>query len=302
MNAAKNSSADSGADPGSAAQNVVVIPAANGGPAFRCGSGQPLMLIAGPCVLQDEDTSMRIAEVLAAINQSDQVNVVFKASFDKANRTSAAAKRGPGLEQGVEMLRRIGQASGLPVTTDVHLPTQCGVAAEVCSILQIPAFLARQTDLVVAAAETGRPVNVKKGQFMAPEDMRHVVAKATGAGDGGVLLCERGTFFGYGRLVNDMAGLVTMRNMGVPVVFDATHSVQRPGGLGDATGGNREMVEPLARAAVSVGIDALFFETHPQPERSPSDGPNMIPLDQFRPLIDRLLRLRQCVNELASIR
>ncbi len=282
-------------------RSLVAIPATDGRSVVcRCGRDQPLLLIAGPCVLQTLDQAKQIGDVLAELNRRPDVNVVFKASFDKANRTSASAGRGPGLETGLAMLDRIAGHTGLPVTTDVHLPEQCATAAKVCSILQIPAFLARQTDLVVAAAATGRVVNIKKGQFMAPGDMRHVVTKAATAGDGGVMLCERGTFFGYGRLVNDMAGLVEMRNSGVPVVFDATHSVQRPGGLGDATGGNREMVEPLARAAVAVGIDGLFFETHPLPETSPSDGANMIPLDQFSELIGRLLELRRCVDSLAG--
>jgi len=182
----------------------------------------------------------------------------------------------------------------------VHLPEQAASVAEVCALLQIPAFLARQTDLLVAAAATQRAVNVKKGQFMSPEDMRYVVEKVRGSGDGGVMLCERGTFFGYGRLVNDMQSLPLMRSLGVPVVFDATHSVQRPGGLGGATGGNREMVEPLARAAVAIGTDALFFETHPDPETSPSDGPNMIPLAAFEQMVTRLLRLRKVAVEIAA--
>lgn len=267
---------------------------------YTCGPEQPLLLIAGPCVLQSMELSMQIGEVLSRINERPDVNVIFKASFDKANRTSLNAERGPGLEAGLKMLSEIGDATGLPTTTDVHLPDQASAVAEVCSLLQVPAFLARQTDLLVAAAKTGRPVNVKKGQFMAPEDMRYVVDKIQGSGSGGVMLCERGTFFGYGRLVNDMQSLVAMRALGVPVVFDATHSVQRPGGLGGATGGNREMVEPLARAAVSIGIDGLFFETHPTPETSPSDGPNMIPLDAFEPALDRLLRLRAVADEIIA--
>ena len=267
---------------------------------FRCGQGQPLLLIAGPCVLQTRDLALEIAETLARIGDCDDLNVVFKASFDKANRTSLRAERGPGLDEGLRMLEEVGQASGLPTTTDVHLPEQAAPVGQVCSLLQIPAFLARQTDLLVAAAQTGRPVNVKKGQFMAPEDMRYVVEKLRESGAGGVLLCERGTFFGYGRLVNDMQALPLMRSLEVPVVFDATHSVQRPGGLGGATGGNREMVEPLARGAVAVGIDALFFETHPDPERSPSDGPNMIPLAAFAPMVDRLIRLRRVVSEIEN--
>ena len=272
---------------------------------FTCGDGQPLMLIAGPCVLPSHDVSMQIADVLCRINQRDDINVVFKASFDKANRTSLSAERGPGIEEGLRMLEKVGKSSGLPTTTDLHTPDQAPAVGQVCDLLQIPAFLARQTDLVVAAAATGRPVNIKKGQFMAPSDMKYVVEKAQetmpptndrASGQGGVLLCERGTFFGYGRLVNDMQSLPLMRNLGVPVVFDATHSVQQPGGLAGATGGNREMIEPLARAAVAIGIDAIFFETHPAPETSPSDGANMIPLGDFEPLIDRLLRLRHTVS------
>ena len=267
---------------------------------YRCGVDQPLLLIAGPCVLQSVELSLRVAETLARVNSRPDVNVVFKASFDKANRTSLAAERGPGIDEGLEMMAQVARDSGLPTTTDLHLPEQAASVAQVCDLLQIPAFLARQTDLLVAAASTGRPVNVKKGQFMGPEDMRYVVEKVRGSGSGGVMLCERGTFFGYGRLVNDMQSLVLMRGLGVPVVFDATHSVQRPGGLGGATGGNREMVEPLARAAVAIGTDALFFETHPEPEHSPSDGPNMIRLDDFEPLIDRLLRLRAVASQVSS--
>ncbi|MGB7328938.1 MAG: 3-deoxy-8-phosphooctulonate synthase [Rubripirellula sp.] len=267
---------------------------------YQCGPGQPLLLIAGPCVLQTPDLAMQIADVLCRVNQRDDVNVVFKASFDKANRTSLSAKRGPGIDEGLKMLGDIGQRSGLPTTTDLHLPEQAAAVAQVCDLLQIPAFLARQTDLLVAAAQTGRPLNVKKGQFMSPEDMLYVVQKVRGSGDGGVMLCERGTFFGYGRLVNDMQSLPIMRGLGVPVVFDATHSVQRPGGLGGATGGNREMVEPLARAAVAIGTDALFFETHPTPETSPSDGANMIPLDRFEATIDRLLAIRKTISQIDS--
>jgi len=279
------------------ASNPVTVTPVRVGP-YLCGDGQPLLLIAGPCVLETDSLAAEVATVLSAINQRDDVNVVFKASFDKANRTSRAAERGPGLQRGLQMLRHVADQFELPTTTDIHLPDQAPAAGQVCDLLQIPAFLARQTDLLVAAAQTGRPVNVKKGQFMAPEDMRYVVEKVRGSGDGGVMVCERGTFFGYGRLVNDMQALPLMRFLGVPVVFDATHSVQRPGGLGGATGGNRAMVEPLARAAVAIGIDGLFLETHPQPENSPSDGPNMIALSDLTPLIDRLLKLRRCVGEL----
>jgi len=265
---------------------------------YRCGPEQPLMVIAGPCVLQNRELTLEIGEALARLNQRSDVNVVFKASFDKANRTSLSSVRGPGIEMGLRLLEEVRNDSGLPVTTDLHLPDQAAPVAEVCDLLQIPAFLARQTDLLVAAGATGRPVNVKKGQFMAPGDMRYVIDKLRGSGDGGVLACERGTFFGYGRLVNDMQSIPIMRSLGVPVVFDATHSVQQPGGLGGRTGGNREMVEPLARAAVAIGCDSLFFETHPDPDSSPSDGPNMIPLDRFPAMIGRLLRLRDTVESL----
>ena len=268
---------------------------------YLCGLDQPLLLIAGPCVLQSIDMTLQIAEALASLNSRSDVNVIFKASFDKANRTSLDAQRGPGLDEGLRMLEQVTRQTGLPTTTDIHLPGQAASVAEVCSLLQVPAFLARQTDLLVAAAATGRPVNVKKGQFMAPEDMKYVLQKLQGSGDGGVLLCERGTFFGYGRLVNDMQAIVLMRSLGAPVVFDATHSVQRPGGLGGATGGNREMVEPLARAAVAIGIDAIFFETHPDPDTSPSDGANMVPLDRFEGLVDRLLQIRNTIQSITPV-
>jgi 2-dehydro-3-deoxyphosphooctonate aldolase (KDO 8-P synthase) len=265
---------------------------------FRCGRGQPLLVIAGPCVLETEDLALRIAGRLKDLAAELSVPLVFKASFDKANRTSVASYRGPGLEQGLAMLRQVKRATGLPVTTDIHQPDQAAAAGEVCDLLQIPAFLARQTDLLLAAAATGRPVHVKKGQFLAPWDMKHVLGKLETAGCRHVLLGERGTFFGYGRLVNDMRAIGQMQSLGAPVIFDATHSVQEPGGLGAATGGNRAMVEPLARAAVAVGADGLFFETHPQPDASPSDGPNMVPLDEFPGLLRRLLAIRRTVDEL----
>lgn len=242
--------------------------------------------------------AMEIAVRLRQIAAELPIQLVFKASFDKANRTSGHSGRGPGLEAGLDILREVRDATGLPVTTDIHLPEQAAPAAEVCDMLQIPAFLCRQTDLLVAAAETGKAVNVKKGQFLAPGDMKYVVAKLEGAGCRDILACERGTFFGYGRLVNDFRSLPQMRGLGVPVVYDATHSVQEPGGLSGATGGNRAMVEPLARAAVAVGVDGLFFETHPNPDASPSDGPNMVPLDQFGTLLGRLVRLRSAVESL----
>jgi 2-dehydro-3-deoxyphosphooctonate aldolase (KDO 8-P synthase) len=262
----------------------------------QCGSGQPLLLIAGPCVIESEELTLSIAHRLKEIAHGLSLQLVFKASFDKANRTSGAAFRGAGLAAGLQILARVKQATGLPVTTDIHESQQAAAAAEVCELLQIPAFLARQTDLLVAAAQTGRAVNVKKGQFMAPWDMQNVLAKLNAAGCQNVLLCERGTFFGYGRLVNDMRALPEMRSLGAPVIFDATHSVQEPGGLGHATGGNRAMVEPLARAAVAIGVDGLFFEVHPDPDRAPSDGPNMLRLDDFPAVLRRILALRQTVE------
>jgi 2-dehydro-3-deoxyphosphooctonate aldolase (KDO 8-P synthase) len=250
-------------------------------------------VIAGPCVIESEELCLRIGDALARIAGDLGVQVVFKASYDKANRTSVASFRGPGIDDGLAVLERVRAATGLPVTTDVHLPEQATAAGQVCDMLQIPAFLCRQTDLLLAAAATGKAVNVKKGQFVAPSDMKHVVAKLLAGGCRDVLLCERGTFFGYGRLVNDFAGLITMRALGVPVIFDATHSVQQPASLGEATGGDRTLVEPLARAAAAVGIDGVFFETHPEPDRSPSDGPNMVPLAELQGVLQRVLRIHE---------
>ncbi len=266
---------------------VRVTPVAIG--SLRCGLGKnPLMIIAGPCVIESLDLSLRIAEHCLQQTERLGLSYVFKASFDKANRTSAAAERGVGLDRGLRVLEEVGQQLGIPTTTDIHLPEQAAVVAGVCDLLQIPAFLARQTDLLLAAAATGKPINVKKGQFMAPADMQYVLGKLQSGGAAGVMLCERGTFFGYGRLVNDMQGLPHMRSWGVPVVFDATHSVQQPGGLGGATGGNRDMVWPLARAAVATGVDAVFLETHPDPDRSPSDGANMVALKNVELLLSQL--------------
>lgn len=247
-------------------------------------------------MIESLELARRIADSLCRICQARSIPLIFKASFDKANRTSLNAFRGHGMEAGLNTLDAIRQEFGLTVTTDIHESAQAGPVAEVCSLLQIPAFLARQTDLLLAAAATGRAVNVKKGQFMAPHDMQFVVNKLTLGGCQKVLLTERGTFFGYGQLVNDMRSLPIMRSFGVPVVFDATHSVQFPSAAGGATGGNRAMIAPLARAAVAAGIDALFLETHPDPDSSPSDGPNMLPLDQVAGLLDTLLRIRQAVS------
>jgi 2-dehydro-3-deoxyphosphooctonate aldolase (KDO 8-P synthase) len=261
---------------------------------YRCGMRENLLVIAGPCALQAEYNNI-IANELARLNDLLPINVVFKGSFDKANRSSIETARGCGLESGLAMLATIKSQSGLPVTTDIHETHQAEPVGQVCDLIQIPAFLARQTDLLVAAAKTGKPVNVKKGQFMSPQDMGNVVKKLAESGCQDVLLCERGTFFGYGRLVNDMQSLIIMRQFGVPICFDATHSVQEPGGLGNSTGGNRQMIEPLARGAIAVGIDALFLEIHPDPEKSPSDAANMVSLDQLEQVLTRILRIREAV-------
>ena len=266
---------------------------------YQCGHDQPLLWIAGPCVLETELLALEIASELQRIADLLSIQLVFKASFDKANRTSSNAYRGPGLAEGLRILSAVKDATGLPVTTDIHEAHQATSAGEVCDLLQIPAFLARQTDLLIAAAETGKAVNVKKAQFMSPSDMQYVVSKLIDAGAENVLLCERGTFFGYGRLVNDMRAIPQMQALGVPVVFDATHSVQEPGGLGGATGGNREMVEPLARAAMALGAEGLFCETHPEPDRSPSDGANMVPLAEMEDMMRRLQAIRQATADFA---
>jgi 2-dehydro-3-deoxyphosphooctonate aldolase (KDO 8-P synthase) len=257
------------------------------------------MVIAGPCVLEDKALMLSIAQHLKHIAAELALPLIFKASFDKANRTSMTSYRGPGFKAGLSILAEVKEATGLPVTTDIHESSQAQAVGEICDLIQIPAFLARQTDLLLAAAATGRPVHVKKGQFLAPWDMKYVLDKLESGGCSNILLGERGTFFGYGRLVNDMRSIPQMQALGVPVIFDATHSVQEPGGLGAVTGGNRAMVEPLARAAVAVGADGLFFETHPAPDSAPSDGPNMIPLDQFPAMLRRLLALRQAVGRLS---
>ncbi|HUR91533.1 MAG TPA: 3-deoxy-8-phosphooctulonate synthase [Gemmatimonadaceae bacterium] len=253
-----------------------------------------LFLIAGPCVLESDDLNLRVAEKLARLAERVPGGVIFKASFDKANRSNLDAARGPGLDEGLAALLRIKRESGLRVLTDVHLPEQCAPAAEVADALQIPAFLCRQTDLLVAAGRTGRPVNVKKGQWMQPEAMAGAIAKVRSAqGAGEVAVTERGTFFGYGDLVVDMRSFVRLRaSCRAPVIFDATHSVQRPGqGARGSSGGAREFIPVLARAAVSAGADGLFLETHPDPDAAPSDGPNMIPLTQLDHLVGQAVDL-----------
>ena len=255
-----------------------------------------LLLIAGPDVVEGEDHLLKMADGLKEITADRPVSFVFKASFDKANRTSVNSFRGPGFEQGLELLRRVREKTGVRVTTDFHAPDQAGPVAEVADILQVPAFLCRQTDMLTAAGNTGKRVNVKKGQFLAPWDARHIVEKVRSTGNDDVMLTERGSSFGYNNLVVDFRSLARMRAFGVPVCFDATHSVQLPGGQGSSSGGEREFVEQLAKAAVAVGVDALFFEVHDDPDNAPCDGPNMLPLDRFAEILDRILAIDDLVR------
>ncbi|HBC55411.1 MAG TPA: 3-deoxy-8-phosphooctulonate synthase, partial [Alphaproteobacteria bacterium] len=248
---------------------------------IRIGNDLPLVLIAGPCQLESRAHGLEVAAALKQIADRAGIPLIYKSSFDKANRTSAATPRGLGLEASLPILAEIGASVGVPVLTDVHLPEHCAAAAQAVDVLQIPAFLCRQTDLLLAAAATGKPVNVKKGQFLAPWDMKNVAQKIIGAGNDQVMLCERGASFGYNTLVSDMRGLPIMAQTGCPVIFDATHSVQQPGGQGTTSGGQREFVPVLARAAVAVGVAGLFMETHPDPDNAPSDGPNMVPLSDM---------------------
>lgn len=257
---------------------------------IRCGTDQPLVWIAGPCVVESPRVTLQIAQRLADIAKELHIPLIFKASYDKANRTSHESSRGPGLREGLNILAQVRRKTGLPVTTDVHECCDVNPVAKVCDLLQVPAFLCRQTNLLWTAAKSGRPVNIKKGQFLAPWDMRHAVAKVTAVG-GQVLATERGSSFGYNRLVVDMTGIPIMREF-CPVIFDATHSVQAPGGLGKASGGYREMVPYLARAAVACGCDGVFVETHPTPDEAPSDGPNMIELAKFSALVEDCLAIR----------
>lgn len=266
-----------------------------------------MFVIAGPCVIESESSALAIAEQLAAIAARLNVRLIYKASFDKANRSSPASPRGPGLAAGLAILARIKQATGLELLTDVHETAQVEAAAEVVDVLQIPAFLSRQTDLIIAAARTGRIVHVKKGQFMAPADMRHVVAKAAGALPGGAAvgdrlwLCERGTTFGYRDLIVDMRGLEEMAELGCPVVYDASHSVQQPGAAGQTSGGQRQRIPVLARAAVAAGIDGLFIETHPDPDRAHSDSATVWPLDRLEDLLRALLAIKAVADPLRGM-
>lgn len=255
----------------------------------RIGNALPIVLIAGPCQMESRDHAIEVASALKEIAEKLGIGLIFKTSFDKANRTSASAERGMGLKAALPVFAEIRETLGLPTLTDVHDAAQCSAVAEAIDVLQIPAFLCRQTDLLLAAAATGRVVNVKKGQFLAPWDMKNAVAKLTGAGNPRVLLTERGASFGYNTLVSDMRALPEMAKTGAPVIFDATHSVQQPGGQGTSSGGQREFVPVLARAAVAVGVAGVFIETHPDPDQAPSDGPNMVPLPEMPGLIERLM-------------
>ncbi len=268
----------------------------------RIGGGQPLALIGGPCAIESEKHALMTAERIAAIAAARGVPFIYKSSYDKANRSSITGYRGPGLAEGLRILRKVRDTLGVPVLSDVHQVSEVGPAAEILDVLQIPAFLCRQTDLILAAARTGRPVNVKKGQFLAPADMKNVVDKILSVGNRSILLTERGTSFGYQNLVVDMRGLPDMRALGCPVVFDATHSVQLPGGAGDRSGGERKYVPALARAAVAVGIDALFMEMHEDPDRTLpdgrplSDGPNMLRIDDLPRLLDELTAIAKALG------
>ncbi len=251
----------------------------------RIGLDAPLFLIAGPCVIESLELCLKVAETLVGITKTAKIPVIFKASFDKANRSSLTSFRGPGIDKGLEILARVRKETGLPVLTDVHEPSQAHAVAEVVDCLQVPAFLCRQTDLLVACAGTGKPVNVKKGQFVSPAEMANVVEKITGCGNNRIMLTERGTFFGYGRLVNDMTAIADMRSLGYPVVFDATHSTQLPGGLGNASAGRPEMAPVLACAAVAAGADGLFLEVHPEPAKAKSDAACVLALDNVGKVI-----------------
>lgn len=270
---------------------MTTTPIVSVGP-HQCGGGKPLLWILGPCVIESHDLTLSIADRLQQVSEQLKIPIVFKASFDKANRSSGKTFRGPGLVAGLKTLDMVRRRTGLPITTDIHECAQAPAIGDVCDLIQVPAFLARQTDLVQAAGKTGKAVNVKKGQFMAPWDMANVVRKLDEVGNRNLLLTERGTTFGYGTLINDMRAIPIMQELGRPVIFDATHSVQMPGGKGDRSGGDRRMVPYLARAAVAAGCDGVFLETHPRPDEALGDGPNMISLDDLPALIQTCLRIR----------
>jgi 2-dehydro-3-deoxyphosphooctonate aldolase (KDO 8-P synthase) len=261
------------------------------------GNDLPLTLIAGPCALESRAHAMEMSQALVEMTSRLGIGLIYKTSFDKANRTSMSNSRGLGLETSLPILAEVREKFGCPVVTDVHLPDQCAPVAEAVDVLQIPAFLCRQTDLILAAAATGKALNIKKGQFLAPWDMKNVVAKAEAGGNQNVMVCERGASFGYNTLVSDMRSLPIMAEEGCPVVFDATHSVQQPGGQGTASGGQREFVPVLARAAVAIGVAAVFIETHQDPDKAPSDGPNMLPLSQLEDLLKKLMAFDRVAKE-----
>jgi 2-dehydro-3-deoxyphosphooctonate aldolase (KDO 8-P synthase) len=268
----------------------------------RLGGGAPLTLIAGPCVIESDGHALKMAEAIAEVSGRHRVPLVFKASFDKANRTSARSFRGPGLDAGLRTLETIKRRTGLPILTDIHEPSQAGPVAEVADVLQIPAFLSRQTDLLVAAARTGRAVNIKKGQFLAPDDMRHAIAKVTSEGNANVIVTERGVSFGYHNLVVDMRAFPMLRALGYPVVFDVTHSLQLPGAGDGVTAGQAEYIEPLASAGVAAGVDGVFLEVHEDPANAKSDAQNALPLARLDALLARLLRVDAAVREVGVSR
>lgn len=279
-------------------KNTRIIPITN---KINIGGNSRFVLIAGPCAIESEEMTMQVGAELKAICADLNILLIFKSSFDKANRTSVKSPRGVGMERGLEILQKVKTELDLPIITDVHESWQCEPVAKVADILQIPAFLSRQTDLLVAAAKTGKPVNVKKGQFMAPWDMKNVIDKFEDSGNGKVLLCERGSSFGYNNLIVDMTGLVEMRNMGYPVIFDATHSVQKPGGQGNSTGGNREMVPHLMRAALAVGVDGIFAEVHPNPDYAFSDGPNQLRLSDIRQILEQAVAIDNITKNITTV-
>lgn len=274
----------------------VTIPAPDG-TFLKVGAGHPMLLIGGPCALESEEVAREVAGTMQEICAKLGLSYVFKASYDKANRTSLTSFRGPGLEKGLEILGRIRKDYGVPIVSDIHLPSQAEIAAEVLDILQIPAFLCRQTDLLSAASATGKTINLKKGQFVSPWDMENAVAKIRGGGSSQVMLVERGSSYGYNNLVVDMRSLPVMRAFNCPVVYDATHSVQLPGGAGGSSGGQREFIAPLTRAAIAAGIDGLFMEIHPQPDQALCDGPNSMPLDAMEDFLTKMIRVREAVVE-----
>lgn len=265
---------------------------------FEFSNNKPISLILGPCAMESRAHALEMSQALKEIGEKKGISIVYKSSFDKANRTSNKSYRGVGIEKGIEILAEVREKTGLPVITDVHTAEQCALVGNIADMLQIPAFLCRQTDLLVAAAQTGKAINIKKGQFLAPWDMANVAQKIVDAGNDKALLCERGTSFGYNTLVNDMRGLPIMAQTGCPIIFDATHSVQQPGGNGNTSGGDRRFVEPLARAAVAIGVAGLFMETHEDPDKAPSDGPNMIVLKDLPALIDRLMAIDAVAKDL----